>query len=345
MSKLLRLPFALLAVLVLFLLSPGIASAETTPSPEDCQAVPAPAKCDTSVENGTTDGTVTDPPTGPSDPSAGGGGSTAGGSTAGDSSGGGSGAAVPAYGPGSPGWSDSSGTDAATGRSASLADGTPVDAVGDLPAPPPLQCNVPGAPTDLCANFNQACSALAALLGQTECPSGATCENLSALVGHDLCAAPPASCEDLAAMLGLPVSECPGGTPTCQEFADLLGVDNCDQIPCIDISQVPEQAKAGLKPLLDALEQLGIHACPAATPPPSGGSQQPPPTGTGTTGQPVSNVQPPPAVTPTATTQPTTQPTQTLAYTGVDVWGMVRLSLILVSGGTLVLLAGVRRAA
>jgi hypothetical protein len=135
---------------------------------------------------------------------------------------------------------------------------------------------------------------------------------------------------------------CPQPPTSCNEFADLLGVDDCSQIPCIDISQVPPEARAGLKPLLDGLGQLGIKACPA---PVSGGNQQPPPTGTGTSGQPVSNVQPPPAVTPTATTQPTaTQPTQTLAYTGVDVLGLVRLSLILVSGGTLVLLAGVRRA-
>ena len=33
MSKLLRLPFALLAVLALFLLSPGTAAADTPPAP------------------------------------------------------------------------------------------------------------------------------------------------------------------------------------------------------------------------------------------------------------------------------------------------------------------------
>src|SRR3712207_8763965 len=38
-----------------------------------------------------------------------------------------------------------------------------------------------------------------------------------------------------------------------------------------------------------------------------------------------------------------TQPSGKLAYTGVDVEGLIRLGAILVSGGTLVLLAGVDR--
>lgn len=190
------------------------------------------------------------------------------------------------------------------------------------------------------------CDDLADLLGiPGGCPDSFTCQDLADLLGLT-CPEGPPDCAALAAMLGLPVDRCPEEPPgSCEEFAALLGLEGgCSDIPCLDISQVPAEAREGLKPLLDALEQIGVTACPAKTTPPpadNGGTG----TGGGTTAvpPPASQVSPQPvATTPQAVSH--TQPSGKLAYTGVDVEGLVRLAAILVSGGTLILLAGVRRA-
>jgi hypothetical protein len=219
------------------------------------------------------------------------------------------------------------------------------------------------------------CEALGELLGQEGCPDSFTCEDLAELFGLEECPDGPPTCEDLAALFGL--EGCPEGPPgSCEEFAALLGLEDCEQIPCLDISQLPAEAKEGLAPLLEGLEQIGVTACEGEEEPPTTGGGQKPPTNDPPSGvqgtyyancddarakgaAPVYAGQPGyragldsdndgigceddgPAVTP-ATAQ--TYQTGELAYTGIELEPMLRGVAILISSGTLLLLAGVRRA-
>jgi hypothetical protein len=264
MSKILRLPLTLLAVLAALLFLPGIASGDTLPpSAGECEAHPALAGCTQPASGGVVEETLTgdqvvDPPAEPAQ------------EQADDES-------TPPQNEQSP-----------SGPAARNA-GAPAPLgveVPELPTDPSQVCDVlPQAP--ICTGDNPpttplTCEGLAELFGlPSGCPDNFSCADLAELLGIT-CPEGPPTCETLAELFHL--EGCPEPPTSCQEFADLLGVDNCSQIPCMDLSKVPDQAKAGLQPLLDGLEQIGIKACPAK--PVSGGHQ------------------PPPAVTPPATQPP-----------------------------------------
>jgi hypothetical protein len=251
---------------------------------------------------------------------------------------------------------------AETGGGAALSlicDGDPVTLLPDCPT----EGGTPETPLS--------CDDLAELLGQDGCPENFACEDLAELLGLEGCPEGAPTCEDLAALLGL--AGCPEPPGSCEDVAHLLGLDNCSQIPCIDTSQLPDDAASGLAPLLDALEKIGVQACPAEEPPTGGGST-PTPNSPGVQqtyyencddaraegAAPVYRGQPgyrpgldsdsdgigceddgAAGMTPVSTG--TTTGGGTLAYTGVDLEPLLRLSAILLSAGTLLLLAGQRR--
>ena len=146
----------------------------------------------------------------------------------------------------------------------------PVVGLNAVTDPPNFCDQVPSAP--ICTGTNPpagplTCDQLAALLGLTGgCPQNFSCADLADLLGLT-CPAGAPDCATLAALFHL--QGCPQPPTSCQEFADLLGVDNCSQIPCLDTSKLPQQARDGLKPLLDGLKAIGIKECPA--PPTTGG--------------------------------------------------------------------------
>jgi hypothetical protein len=264
MSKLLRLPLTLIAVLAALFFLPGIAWGDpTTPTAEECASATPPDGCTTSSDSGTAEKPAPAPPA--VDP--------------------------PVVLPQQPSYQyrtpaqnvPPSGGAAAqdAGRASQLAADDPVT----LPDPPPSLCDqFPQAP--ICnpagggtpPTIPLTCDGLAELLGQTTgCPSSFTCEDLADLLGLT-CPAGSPDCETLAALFHL--EGCPQPPTNCQEFADLLGVDHCSDIPCIDTSQLPPQARDGLAPLLDGLKAIGINQCPVkpvgSTPPPGKGTYMPP---------------------------------------------------------------------
>ena len=143
---------------------------------------------------------------------------------------------------------------------------------------------VPPAPLNLCDQFPQSpyrsganppttpltCDRPAQVLGlPSGCPSSFSCDDLAKLLGVT-CPSGPPSCETLAELFHL--DGCPPPPSSCEDLATLLGVGSCSQIPCLDTSQVPAQARDGLAPLLGDLKNIGITECPAK---PAGGTQHP----------------------------------------------------------------------
>jgi hypothetical protein len=365
MSKLLRLPLTLLAVLAALFFLPGVAFGETQPTAEPCAAESTAPECAGGAGSATVgDSLVPGDLTGQTGnlPAAGTEGTgTSTGQEAGDAP---------------------QGDVAPTGR---LAGTSPGPVVGlDAPAPIPGICTLiptfptcPGAETPPSGPLT--CDELAALLGQgaTGCPAGVSCDQLAALFGVT-CPTGPPTCETLAALFNL--EGCPPTPTSCHEFADLLGVDDCSDIPCLDTSQLPHEARDGLAPLLDGLKAIGIKECPAR-PTTTGG-------GTGNTQHPGQGTQMP--ITPAAQqpyyancddarakgaapinagqpgyrpeldsdsdgigceteTQPavaaaSTQPTGRLAYTGLELGPQLNVAWTLLVLGAGLLIVGRRRA-
>jgi hypothetical protein len=327
MSKLLRLPFALLAVLALFLLSPGIAAAETTPSPDDCSTTPL--GCDPTAGD-VTDDTVTETPTDtvePKDdatplPPAGNDDSAEQATGVTDDVAAGVAANQPE--------AAAQGTDGETTETEGGTGTTPQDAEpSDQPDPAAvgecigavLQTLI----TDLQTQFGDGVdglisdiqdaladpTALQALLdglpamGQ-DAVEGMTEEGQALLAG---------AAEDIqncipAAPTGEtpPPSNPPVQQPVTQPASDDTYYANCDDARAKGAAPI-NAGQPGYRSELDS-DSDGV-ACE------------------GETHYAVAN----------------THPTQTLAYTGVDAEGLVRLGAILLSGGTLILLAGLRRRA
>jgi hypothetical protein len=366
MSKLLRLPLTLLAVLAALFFLPGIASADPLePTAEECTGDPtldgctAPAPGDVANDAGQPEGSADQPEDLPA---------------AGQEE-----TAAVADQPQRPAGGAPQGAVVPAGRLAGVP-AVPAAEGALTPAavtPTPGICSlIPTFPT--CPGATDppsgplTCDQLAELLGADGCPAGLSCQQLADLLGVT-CPEGPPSCEALAELFHL--EGCPAPPTSCQEFADLLGIDQCSQIPCLDTSQLPAQAREGLAPLLAGLRNIGIKECPPKPATGGGGGTG----GTGTT-QPVQHASTPGVYyancddarahgatnIPRGTdgyrpeldgdndgfacdeTQPATapaaqQPTGTLAYTGVDLEPLLRLSAILISGGTLLLLAGQRR--
>lgn len=374
MSKVLRAPLALLATLALLMLWSVPATAEEDPV-EVCLPGVVTAGCPAADGDGAAAGTDAPADAGTGGPGTGGTGGDGDPSTGGDASparptpvGH---AAVPAYGPGSPGWSDSAGGPADRAAAIESTGDGDTGGVGTL-AVPCEEVPDPLTPLPGCTEFEEACDALAVLLGEEGCPEELTCEQLADLFGIDCEEEPPATCEELLELLGLPVEQCPEEPPqSCEEFAELLGVGGCDEIPCLDTSHAPGGAPPPeLAPLFEALAQIGIEPCEDETPTtPPGRTPTPTPSG----GQqhvfyancddarakgaaPVHAGQPGyrPALdrdgdgigceetTPTTTYTSPHQPSGKLAYTGVDVGSHVAAGSALVALGTLTLL-GARR--
>jgi hypothetical protein len=283
MSKLLRLPLTLLAVLAAVFFLPGIAFGDPPPTTEQCAAEPTLEGCPA-----TPAGEVVDP-------------APVGGEVVGTPPGDGAqqpveqpveqpeeDAATPPKTEDTPslnGQTPAGGglTPPAGGTTRDV--GTPVArAAVELPAevatPAPICETVPtfpgcpGAPPAPAGPLS--CDDLADLLGLPSCPDNFSCDQLAELLGITDCPTGAPTCEDLAALFGL--EGCPAPPTSCQEFADLLGIDNCSQIPCLDTSQLPNEARDGLGPLLDGLENIGIKECPAK--PATGGNNPPPGRGT-----------------------------------------------------------------
>ena len=263
MSKLLRLPLTLLAVLAALLFLPGVASGD--PLTVDCTADPTASECVDGGDGGLVIPALTDQTLPGSEEEI----------------------------PGGPG----------TGGDPSLPPN--VGAVGELPdicTPVPSFPGCPDAPDAGGAPLT--CEQLAELLGATGCPDSVSCEELADLLGI-ACPEGPPTCETLGALFGL--EGCPPTPASCSEFADLLGVDDCSGIPCIDTSQLPDEAEEGLEPLLDGLGQIGIKACPAR-PATGGGTPIPTRGSSGGTGG-----------TPTVPSAPAAQPpAQQVSYANCD---------------------------
>ena len=365
MSTLLRLPLVLLVALAMALAWSVPASAEA-PTPEDCVATPTLEGCPQPDDLSLLDGDPT-----PGDDQAGddgtgdSGGGDAGTDAGRDDTASDEGAAVPAF----RGYSTEEGID---DQSALVEEVPPL-----LPEPAPICAEfpqVPGCPDAPPAPSEPlTCDQLAELLDLPECPESFTCEDLAELFGLDGCpeGGGPPTCEDLAALFGL--EGCPDGPPaSCEEFAALFGVEDCEQIPCLDTSHLPDEAKEGLAPLLEGLEQIGIEACPPA--PVTGGGNDGggnPPPGQQPGQQPVhyencddarAKGKAPVHSTDagyrsdldsdhdgigceeTVTYAAPVQSAGKLAYTGIDLELWLRAGAILLSSGTLLLLAGRRRA-
>lgn len=346
MSKLLRLPLTLLAVLAAVLFLPGMAwGLPSTPSAAEC------------ADNAALEGCTTLP--------------------AGDS-----GTQDPTKDAGLSGQQP-------TGTSPVV----PLEPPADVLAPPGgLDEGTPPPPPDVCTTFPQApvcagdtpptapltCDGLAQLLGQSGgCPSSFSCEDLAQLLGLT-CPAGPPDCQALADLFHL--EGCPATPTSCEDFAALLQVNNCSQIPCLDTSQLPAQARDGLAPLFDGLERLGIKECPARPvpttpgkgthmPPTQPAAQQPPPQAqpaapyyancTDARAQGVSNIaQGTPGYRPeldadhdgTACDESqtpvarTAQPSGRLAYTGLDLGPQLNVAWTLLMLGSGLLILGRRRA-
>lgn len=324
MSRLLRLPVVLLVALAMALLWAWPATADDPPPPtaEECLAVPAPEGCPA-----------------PSDPL-----------VSDDESGAGDTA---------PGGEPAGREQAAAAEADPMLDVPNCDAlpgVGLPPCAPPACDNLP----------------LDVVLPDCVPAPPPTCENLPELPGLPFCQFPDSDCPPPGtASAAATDGEC---TPplTCDQFAQLFGFgDDCGDIPlCIPRDQVPP----GFPIPVPAPPLCGPGAGGTPTPPTNGGSHKPPPTSPGghetyyvncddaraKGAAPVHRGQPgyragldsdndgigceddgTAAVTPTAT-QAT--PTGKLAYTGVDLEPLLRLAAILVSSGTLLVLAGQRRA-
>jgi hypothetical protein len=326
MSKLLRLPVVLLVALAMALLWAWPATADDPPAPtaEECLAVPAPDGCPT-----------------PSEP------------LAGDES----------------GAADTGAGDDQAGRQEAAA-----AEVDPLPLPP-VPCDaLPGVGLPPCAPPN--CDALPTdVLPDCDPADPPTCDRFPDLPGLPFCQLPDSDCPPPGtASAAATDGEC---TPplTCDQFAQLFGFgDDCGDIPlCIPRDQVP----AGFPIPVPAPPLCGPGAGGTPTPPTGGGSNKPPTAHPPAAQQhdvyyencddarakgaaPVYAGQPgyrpgldsdsdgigceddtSPAVTPVST--PTVY-SGTLAYTGVDLEPMLRLAAILVSSGTLLVLAGQRRA-
>jgi hypothetical protein len=213
MSKLLRLPLVLLIALVMALVwwAPASADPPTTPTAEDCLESPELDGCQ------------------PGDPAAGDSGSGDG--TGGDGTGGSD--AVAAF-PGPIALVDPP-----------TCDDLPTDVLPDCPEPP--TCD--DLPSEVLP----------------DCPAPPTCDDLPTDVLPDCPEIPsppgePLTCDQLVDLFELP--ECPEVPTSCEDVADLLGLGGCEQIPCLDTSQLPDEAKEGLAPLLEGLAQIGIEACP-----------------------------------------------------------------------------------
>jgi hypothetical protein len=385
MSKLLRLPLTLLAVLAAMLFLPGIAWGDPlTPPAMDCAANAGLAGCDstgggdTSANNATGAGTA--------------GGDVLGGTTADQPT------TAPVPGPvNNGGTTGQQQSDPSSGQPAGsllvvpfqlpTTNAAPVVGVNDVPAPPLLCDSDPATPLPDCPTLPGGtpggtpgapltCDQLATLLHLSGgCPSSFSCDDLAALFGVT-CPAGPPDCATLAELFHL--QGCPQPPTSCQEFADLLGVDHCSQIPCLDTSKLPQQARDGLGPLFDGLKKIGIKECPAApttsggTTPPGQGTYMPPSTAqqqqpyyancTDAKAQGASNIpqgspgyrpeldadhdglacdEAQPAAAPTVTTA---QPTGKLAYTGLDLGPQLNLVWTLLVLGTGLLIVGRRRA-
>jgi hypothetical protein len=353
MSKLLRLPLTLLAVLAALFFLPGIAWGDPTePSAEECASATPPDGCTPPVGGKAV---------GSSDPA---------GAVAGPAD-----DVVPPLLPESktPPQNEQSPSGGGTARDA----GTSPQLQVDDPPPLPNLCDqFPQSP--LCSGPNPptvplTCDGLAQLLGQTQgCPSSFSCEDLADLL-HITCPDGPPDCQALADLFHL--EGCPPPPTSCQEFADLLGVDHCSDIPCIDTSQLPEQARDGLAPLLDGLKNIGIKECPAtpagSTPPPGKGTYMPPQEAAAPPGVYYANCtdarahgatnipQGTPGYRPeldadhdgfacdeaqTAVAPAATQPTGTLAYTGVDLQGQLTVAWTLLMAGCALTVLTRRRA-
>jgi hypothetical protein len=341
MSKLLRLPLTLIAVLAALLFLPGVASGDPL---VDCAAQPTAPECA-------------------------------------DAGGGDGGLVIPALTDQTlPGSEEEIPGDPGTGGDSSLP--PVVGAVGELPdicTPVPSFPGCPDAPDAGGAPLT--CEQLAELLGATGCPDSVSCEQLADLLGIT-CPEGPPNCEALAALFQL--EGCPPTPTSCNEFADLLGVDGCSDIPCIDTSQLPDEAEEGLEPLLDGLEQIGIKACPAR--PATGGGTPIPTRGTGGTPTvPSASAAQPPAQqvsyancddarakgaapiysgqpgyrpeldsdsdgvgcevdAPRAVAPSTAQPTGTLAYTGFDLQAQLTVAWTLLMAGSALTVLARRRA-
>jgi len=269
MSKLLRLPLTLIAVLAALLFLPGVASGDPL---VDCAAQPDAPEC---VDTGGGDGglvipALTDQPL-----------------------------------PGSEEEEIPGGTgDTGTGGDIVTPPGPGLGA-GEIPGICTTVPSFPGCPdAPDTGGTPLTCEQLAELLGATGCPDSFSCEELADLLGIT-CPEGPPTCETLAALFQL--EGCPPTPASCNEFADLLGVDDCSDIPCIDTSQLPDDAEEGLEPLLDGLEQIGIKACPAR-PVTAGGTPVPTRGSSGGTGG-----------TPTVPSAPAAQPpAQQVSYANCD---------------------------
>jgi hypothetical protein len=348
MSKLLRLPLTLLAVLAALFFLPGIAWGD----PPDCAADPTATGCTQSEGSDVVQGTVPDDqtvqapvvlPQPPADTKA-----------------------TPLQTQQTPA-GDAAARDAGTLAQLDVADPAPV------------------VPLDLCTTFPQApvcmgknaptvpltCEGLAQVLGQTGgCPSSFSCEDLAQLLGLT-CPAGPPDCQALADLFHL--GGCPDTPKNCTDFAKLLGVQDCSQIPCMDTSQLPAQARDGLKPLFDGLAQIGIKECPVkpagSSPPPGKGTYMPPAQAAAPPGVHYANCDDARAQgkAPVLSTDPgyrpeldsdhdgigcevdavvvaTTQPTGTLAYTGLDLGPQLNVAWTLLVLGAGMLIVGRRRA-
>src|SRR3954470_1698933 len=365
MSTLLRLPLTMLAVLAALFFLPGVAFGGTPPTAEQCAADPTLTDCPAPVGGDVADGT----------------GQPTGGDVA-------DGTGQPTGVVEQPGTGRSQGEVVSAPRLAGVpaipagpaAAGDGAGALVDTPAPPPGICSVvatfPTCPGAAGAPEGPiTCDQLAVLLGGgAACPDGLSCEQLADLLGVT-CPAEGPTCEELAALFNL--EGCPAPPTSCEEFADLLGIDNCSQIPCLDTSQLPAQARDGLGPLLDGLENIGITECPAkpvtgggTTTPPGKGTHLPPPTAQqqpyyancddarahGATNIPSGTPGYRPELdsdsdgvacesdTHLAAAPVATQPTGTLAYTGVDLESQLTVAWTLLMAGCALAVLTRRRA-
>jgi hypothetical protein len=292
MSKLLRLPLTLLAVLAALFFLPGIAWGD----PVDCAATPTPAGC--SVSGGDTAGGDRSANTLP-------GAGTATGDTAGSATADqpktdpGTAGGTTGQQPGDPSARKPAGSGLVVPFQVPTTNAGPVVPLLDVQPPdqtvttPPNFCDqVPL--SSLCTGPNPptgplTCDQLTTLLNLPGgCPQNFSCDDLAALLGVT-CPAGPPDCATLAALFHL--QGCPQPPTSCQQFAKMLGVQDCSQIPCLDTSKLPQQARDGLGPLFDGLANIGIKQCPAA--PTTGGTTTPPGQGTTMPNQPAALQQQP----------------------------------------------------
>jgi hypothetical protein len=330
MSKLLRLPFALLSVLALFLLSPGIAAADTGPSPEDCQAAPATEGCDTTAGD-VTGGTVTETPTDTVEPKD-------------DAT------------PLPPAGNDDSAEQAtgvmddvaagvAANQQEAAAQGTDGDTTGieeDAETPPqdtPADESPDPAEVGTCV-----AGVLQGLLTELQAQFGDGVDGLITEIQDGLTGISPT---DLTAFLqGLPAMGQDAVEGMTEEGQALLAgaaedIQNC--IPAAPSGETPPPSNPPVQqPVTQPVSDDTYYAnCDDAR------AQGAAPIDAGQPGYRSELDSDSDGVACEVKTHhavATTQPTRTLAYTGADVDGLIRLGLILLSGGTLVLLAGVRRA-